>query len=61
MRAMTENRHYAFYLAGKDLAKLGLPRQEIELELNGIAGTERKMLRKVKGIIRSLRKYGYIQ
>ena len=56
---MNEGRHRPFFDYAVLLARAGLGRDEIELKLKEIAGPERKMRRKIRGILKSLSKYGW--
>lgn len=58
---MTSGRNRPFFDYGILLARAGLGRDEIELKLGKIAGFERKMRRKITGILKSLSKYGWLE
>ena len=55
VKAMNENRHIPFYIAALELLKLGLSLSEIEYYCYDIAGSEKKMKKKVPGIMNSLK------
>ena len=59
LRGMNEGRHRPFFDYAVLLARAGLGRDEIELKLEEIAGPERKMRKKIRGILKSLSKYGW--
>jgi hypothetical protein len=59
IRKMTCNRHRPFFDYEVLLAKAGLGESAIEGKLREIAGQETKMLKKIPGILRSLRNYGW--
>ncbi len=61
LMAMTENRHYPFFMFGLRLAShFKKDRSMVERHLQDVARTDRKMSKWMKDVLKSLEKYGWI-
>ncbi len=56
---MTKGRHRVLFQTAMALARMGLTREEIRLELMQGVGREAKMLKKVDDALASLTRYGW--
>ncbi len=66
VRSMKEGRHHEFFMTGIRLAAISdngkrLSRYDIRSTLTHVAGAEKHMLKKVKGVMKSLERYGWLR
>jgi hypothetical protein len=55
---MTEGRNHEMFMTGLNLSRLGLSPNEIATELFAVVGSETHMRKKIRGVIKSLGRYG---